>query len=52
MQFRATLLAALGAAVVSAQDPSQLPACAQPCFTDNVAGAGCGGVTDFKCLCS
>lgn len=52
MQFKATLLAALAAVVVSAQDPSKLPACAQRCFQDSVAGSGCGGVTDFKCLCS
>ncbi|KFH40990.1 hypothetical protein ACRE_082960 [Hapsidospora chrysogenum ATCC 11550] len=52
MQFKATLLAALAAVVVSAQDTSELPACAQPCFLDNVADSGCSGVTDFKCLCS
>jgi len=43
-----SVLAAI--AVVSAQDLSQLPTCAQTCFAGAIAQTSCS-LTDFPCLC-
>lgn len=50
--LKTTLVTLFLTALSTAQDPSELPECAQPCFIDNVPDTGCGGQEDFECLCS
>ncbi|KAH8887054.1 hypothetical protein GQ53DRAFT_827607 [Thozetella sp. PMI_491] len=51
MQFKTVIIAAL-ASVAAAQDLSELPTCAQPCFTDNFDLSGCDSTDDYACLCA
>lgn len=50
--LKATAITIFLAATATAQDPSELPACAQPCFIDNIPATGCSGQEDFECLCA
>ncbi|ORY67205.1 CFEM domain-containing protein [Pseudomassariella vexata] len=50
MHSTITLITLL-ATFVAAQDVSELPTCAQACFTDNVDTSACADTTDFACLC-
>lgn len=52
LSFKATIITLFLAAMSTAQDPSELPACAQPCFIDNIDGTSCSGQEDFECLCA
>jgi hypothetical protein len=52
MKFTIAVVATFFAAVTSAQDPSELPECALPCFIDNVDVTDCTGVEDYACLCA
>lgn len=52
MKFTIAVAAAFFAAAASAQDTSELPECALPCFIDNVDVTDCTGVEDYACLCA
>ena len=52
LSFKATIITLFLAATSTAQDPSELPECAQPCFIDNIPDTGCSGQEDFECLCA
>ncbi|KAE9568094.1 GPI-anchored CFEM domain protein [Colletotrichum fructicola] len=51
MQFK-TVAVAFFASLVAAQDLSELPDCAEPCFVDNFPISGCASQTDFACICA
>lgn len=52
MKFTIAIAAVFFAAASNAQDPSELPECALPCFIDNVDVTDCTGVEDYACLCA
>lgn len=50
--LKTTIVSLFLATMATAQDPSELPECAQPCFIDNIPETGCSGQEDFECLCA
>ncbi|PHH67465.1 hypothetical protein CDD82_1471 [Ophiocordyceps australis] len=50
MHFTAAIVA-FCAIAVSAQDLSNLPMCAQPCFKEKFSLSGCKDQSDYACLC-
>ncbi|EAT90373.2 hypothetical protein SNOG_02161 [Parastagonospora nodorum SN15] len=51
MRFSTASIFACAVAFVAAQDLSQIPSCALPCFASAVQGSGCG-LSDTKCQCT
>ncbi|RDA85378.1 hypothetical protein CP532_6402 [Ophiocordyceps camponoti-leonardi (nom. inval.)] len=51
--MKSSLIFALVAGLVAAQDMSGLPACAKDCVSKNMSGSGVGGCpsTDIGCIC-
>ncbi|KAK2022750.1 CFEM domain-containing protein [Colletotrichum zoysiae] len=51
MQFKSTAVAFFASLAV-AQDLSQLPDCAEPCFVNSFPLSGCSSQTDYACICA
>ncbi|KAL5115071.1 hypothetical protein ACEQ8H_007046 [Pleosporales sp. CAS-2024a] len=51
MRFSTSAIVACIVAFAAAQDVSQLPSCASPCFASAIAASGCQ-LSDIKCQCT